>query len=221
MPAAKKVPARTPTKETRAARQFRDVARRRRVIKAVKNEGELSRAIQGANLPDSEPADVVQMSDPNGRPITDPAHVKEALRRREWAVKRLKQPDVSDADREQCRRILASPCAFVELKTLLTAKGNAVHMSKGAQARKARWMKKYAATFHTVALDDRRGKKFSGNRCYVVHGFASTVRLDQMSKVDGLAAVRSHIEGKADEGKSEARRVSGVDFAARGTGGQS
>jgi hypothetical protein len=42
-----------------------------------------------------------------------------------------------------------------------------------------------------------------------------------MSKVDGLAAVRSHIEGKADEGKSEARRVSGVDFAARGTGGQS
>jgi hypothetical protein len=212
------VPARTASKGTRAARRYRDTARRRRVIVAVNNEGKLSRAIQGANLPDSEPADVVHLLDPNGRPVTDPAHVKAALRRREWAVARLKRPDLSESDRDQCRRILASPAALIEVKTLLTAKGHTVHMSAAAQKRKARWMKKYAVTFFTVALDQRRGQKHSGHEVHIVHGFAGTVRLDQMERVPNLEAVRGHIESKADEAKTEARRVSGVHFAAASGG---
>src|SRR5262245_38764550 len=47
------VPKVTPNKQHQAARRFRNVARRRRVVAAVKVEGELATAIGGINLPDS------------------------------------------------------------------------------------------------------------------------------------------------------------------------
>src|SRR5262249_28779338 len=57
----------TPSKQQKTARRFRNVARRRRVIAAVKVEGELATAIGGVNLPDSEPADVVYAADSKGQ----------------------------------------------------------------------------------------------------------------------------------------------------------
>jgi hypothetical protein len=207
------------SKHAAAARKYRDTARRRRVIKAVKNEGELAAAIGGHNLPDSEPADVVHVTTPDGKRVTDGAAVKQFLRDRELGLRWKKNPppELIDpasrpeylatldpgtraqllkhykedaAERERVKAALASECHFFEVKTLLVSATDAVHMSKPAMKRKERWMRRYGISFHTVALDDRRGKKFSGNRVYVIaNAFGSTVRLDHMEKAPDMAAV--------------------------------
>ena len=41
-----------------------------------------------------------------------------------------------------------------------------------AVARKTRWERRFGSRFITVAIDDRRGKKFSGNRLYFREGYA-------------------------------------------------
>jgi hypothetical protein len=92
-PARRPNPARDEAaKHVRAAGKYRDTARRRRVIAAVKREAELTDAIKGANLPDSEPADVVLARDPEGKPITDHAAVKQLLADRELGIRWQKNP---------------------------------------------------------------------------------------------------------------------------------
>jgi hypothetical protein len=203
---AKQVKARAPSKQLKAATKYRDAARRRRVIKAVRNEGELATAIQGHNLPDSEPADVVHILDATGKPVTDPEAVKYALKVREAAVKALKLPNLHPRQREAYEHVLAQPAHFFEVKTLLTTAKDEVHMSKAAMKRKERWMSKYGITFHTVALDDRKGKKHSGHRVYVIpNAFGSTVKLADMQKADSLAAVMDHATGKHTEAAKQTK----------------
>jgi hypothetical protein len=185
------------TKPVAAARQYADVARRRRVIHAVKNEGELAAAIGGHNLPDSEPADVVHIVDATGKALTDRDAIRAALRQREESVKALKtglspytgQPLGAD-QRAAYEARLKLPAHFFEVKTLLTSKADAVRMSAKAMKRKERWMDKFGVSFSVVAIDDRKGKKHSGNRVYVApHELGGTTRLEHMRPVASLADV--------------------------------
>lgn len=185
-----------PSKAMASARGFRDHARRRRVIRAVRNEGELAAAISGYNLPDSEPADVVHIVGPDGKPMTDPAQVRQALKVRERAVKVLKSGGANEHAKGEAARVLAAPAQFIEVKTLLTAKGDAVHMSAKALGRKEKWIDRYGVSFSVIVIDDRRGRKHSGNRVYVLAGtLGKTVRLDTMQKADGMAGVLELVKG--------------------------
>lgn len=194
-------PERAQPKALTAASRYKDVARRRRVIHAVKNESELAAAIGGHNLPDSEPADVVHMIDAAGQPITDHQAIKTALRQREEAVTALKTGrmpsggELGQQAREAYEARLALPAHFFEVKTLLTSKNDAVHMNAKALKRKERWMDRYAVSFSVVAIDDRRGQKHSGNRVYIApHELGGTTRLAHMKPVemaDVLKAVQS------------------------------
>jgi hypothetical protein len=184
-------------KAARAAGRFRNIARRRRVIAAVKREGELAEAIRGVQLPDSEPADVIYAEDVHGQPITTLPGIKHALGQREIAVRTLASPRTSSTARAAAERLLGQPFELIEVKTLLTAPGSAVRMSAAARARKERWEKKYGAGFSVVAIDDRRGSKHSGHRVHVVPGeLAGTFRLDQMTRAGDLSEVLRHIRGQ-------------------------
>jgi hypothetical protein len=196
---AKAVRGEPQSKQMRAARGYRDVARRRRIIKAVRNEAELADAIQGYNLPDSEPADVVHVLDATGKPIRDRAVVKHVLAQREHIVKELKNKATDPERRKVLEHVMArQQVHFFEVKTLLTAAKSAVHVNGPAMKRKARWAAKYGATFHLVALDDRRGQKHSGHRVYVAaNKLAGTNHLDQMTRAADLASVLGHATGKA------------------------
>jgi hypothetical protein len=128
------------------------------VIAAVKREGELSTAIHGTNLPDSEPADVVLARDPDGKPITDHGAVKQLLADREQGLRWAKHPppELIDPDskpefmarlnpqtramlrahyaqdvaqRERVARAMKSEVHLIEVKTLLTSAKHAVHMN--------------------------------------------------------------------------------------------
>jgi hypothetical protein len=56
--------------------------------------------------------------------------------------------------------------------------------------RKRRWEQRYGAAFHTVAFDDRRGKKYSGHRLYFRHGVGSCTlaHLEKVADFDGILA---------------------------------
>ncbi|HEY1191542.1 MAG TPA: hypothetical protein VGE74_28175, partial [Gemmata sp.] len=202
-PAPKTVRVRAPKHpQTAAAQKVVSVAHRRRVIAALKSEAELSTAIQGHNLPDSEPADVVHILDPEGKPVTDPEHVRKTLRQRAQAVEALRSgaypgtgaPLTAEA-RAGFEKVMAQPAHFFEVKTLLTSPRDVVRMSKKAMARKERWVAKYGITFHTVAIDQRQGSKHSGHRVYVIpNAFSGTVRLDQMQKAPDMAAVLKAVQ---------------------------
>ena len=189
-------------KSLRAAGRYRNAARRRRVIQAVRVEGQLSEAIGGYNLPDSEPADVIYAEDANGKPLTERQQVKDFLARREVAVRTLNSANASQEAKEAAERVLELPCHFVEVKTLLVSAKGAVHMSKAARRRKERWQNKYGASFSVVAVDRRRGRKHSGHEVHLAVGeLAGTFNLHQMDKMDSLANVLSALCPECGQGR--------------------
>lgn len=196
---AKSVSSRQPSKQLKAAMGYKDVARRRRIIKAVRNEGELADAIGGYNLPDSEPADVVHILDAVGKPIRDRMVVKHVLAMREHVVKELRRRNLDPDRRRVLEHVLAQQQVhFFEVKTLLTSPKGTVHISAKAMKRKVRWADRYHASFHQVAFDDRRGSKHSGHRVHVVvNGLGGTVHLKDMTRAASAAAVLDHAYGKA------------------------
>ena len=184
----------TPSKQMRAAGRFVNVARRRRVVAAVKVEGELAEALHGYNLPDSEPADVVYAEDARGKRVTGREALRTVLAHRELAVKTLESPAATDEQRTAAEAQLALPCHFFEVKTLLVSSEGAVRMSKQARRRKERWRDRYGADFHVVAVDRRKGQKHSGHEVHLAAGeLAGTFRLDRMDRVDGFGAVLSAV----------------------------
>lgn len=190
-PSGEKPSRKAQPKELRAARRYRDVARRRRVIRAVRNEGKLADAVDGWNLEDSEPADVVRIEDATGKPLRTREAVKTALRWRELATETLKDRNASEERKDGARRVLSCACEFYEVKSLLTAARNSVSIGAKPLKRKQRWERKYGAAFSVVVIDDRRGAKHSGHKVYVARGeLAKTFRLDTMQKASDFAAVR-------------------------------
>jgi hypothetical protein len=193
------------SKPLKTAARFRDVARRRRVIAAVKVEGELADGIGGVNLPDSEPADVVYAEDARGKRISDPRQLRDYLRHREMLVRTAADPKRPAEVRAHAREGLEKmPLHFFECKTILVAKEGAVHMSKAALARKERWSRKYGAAFHVVAVDRRRGSKHSGHEVHLAASeLAGTFRLDKMDKVNSFSAVLGRVCPGCDGGQKE------------------
>lgn len=174
-----------PPKELKAARRYRDVARRRRVIAAVKNEGRLADAIDGCNLPDSEPADVVYIEDAKGKPQRGVQQVRDALRHRARAVEILADPKETGERREQAEKVLSQRCEFYEVKTLLKSSRGSVSIGAKPLKAKEQWEQKYQAAFSVVAVDDRRGRKHSGHRVHVAQGeLAKTFALANMTRVN-------------------------------------
>jgi hypothetical protein len=158
---------------------FVNPAVRRRVLHGLRNEGQLADALGAHNLPDSEPADVVHMEDAAGRKVTDPVTIKHFLRHREMAVNILRDRNASPQMREQAARVLSLPCRFFEVKSLVVQQGaGRVSMSTKARRRKENWERRYGAKFYTVAFDDRRGAKYSGNRLYFREGVGSAALSD-------------------------------------------
>ena len=198
-------------KHLEAATKFHDVARRRRIVAALKTEAEVAEAVGGFNEPDSRPADVLYVEDADGNRVTDPERVKNALKVREASVKLLKTGKVhkvgdngrvvatdQDADegyRSAAEAILARRCEAFEVKTLLTSAKHAVYMNPAAKRRKELYAKRHMVNFSVVAVDKRRGGKHSGHGVYVApyadvsKSASGTVKLDQMKKVDSLAGV--------------------------------
>jgi hypothetical protein len=97
-------------------------------------------------------------------------------------------------------------CDLLVLSRLLTAgtrQGNALAdlaarelgltLDK-ARRRKERWEERYAAPFHTVAFDDRKGRKFSGHRLYYRRGVGS-VRLSAMEKMADFGELLGKLGG--------------------------
>ena len=174
--------------------RFANVAVRRRVLHGLRNEAELAKAIDGHNLPDSEPADVVLLAGPAGELVTDAGRVKDFLRRREAAVAFLRrwrrepgQGPNALALHDKARALVEDhTLIFFECKTLIVQQGaGAVHMSAKARRRKERWEERFSAPFFTVAFDDRRGHKHSGHRLYYRRGVGSA-KLSAMEKVNSF-----------------------------------
>jgi hypothetical protein len=194
---AEETPPRRPPKprgkrQGRLAR-FRSPAVRRRVLHGLRNEAELATALGAHNLPDSEPADVVLLADPQGEIIADPQRVKDHLRRREVAVDFLRRwerepgygPNAWEMYEKARSLVEDYTLHFFEVKTLIVQQGaGAVHMSSAAVGRKRRWEERYAAPFHTVAFDDRRGHKHSGHRLYYRRGVGSAKLADMQRAAD-------------------------------------
>lgn len=185
-----------PGKRVARLERFTSRANRRKVIHALKNEAELATALQAHNLPDSEPADVVLLVDPDGKRITDPEAIRSHMRIREDVIRRLHK---AGADEMQAERkwLAGHKLHFVEVKTLWTQKGpGAIKMSAKAARRKERWAARYEAPFHTVVLDDRKGGKHSGHRIYYKGGVGSTT-LGAMTKVEDLGAILGQMRGRS------------------------
>jgi len=171
-------------KQLRAAARYRDPARRRRVIAAIKREAEVAKGIAAYNLEDSEPADCVLARDAEGRPIVSREGIKRVLSQRAVAVQTLQRRSSSPQAREQAEQLLALPLHLLEIKTLLVSAKGTVRMTKAAQARKRRWEDKYGASFSLIAIDDRRGRNHSGHRLHVAVGeLAGSFRLATMDRV--------------------------------------
>ncbi len=182
--------------------RFTSLAVKRRVLHGLRNEREMADALSMSNLPDSEPADVVLAITPWGEVLSDPAEVKEYLGAREAAVKLLRDVEAGGGAGQfhspsalesiaRAREIAGGPLHFFEVKTLVTQHGQGhVTMSKKAADRKRTWERKYAATFHTVAFDDRRSHHASGHRLYYRRGVGSA-KLSAMERIDGFEDILS------------------------------
>lgn len=192
------------SKAMRQAHRYKEVFRQRRVAHAIRVEGELAAGIGGVNLPDSEPADVVLAVDAAGKRLTTPEQVRDFLRHRETAVQIVERKGpygpggvVGEPSPEMvavAEAQLALPCHFFEVKTLLVSPEGAVHINADALRRKERWMARYGAPFHVVAVDDRRGGKHSGHRVHIAgYETAKTFRLEYMKRADSMGAVLEHL----------------------------
>jgi hypothetical protein len=163
--------------------RYKSVARRRRVIAALRSEAELAFAIDAHNLPDSEPADCVLAVGPGGELLTERQHVKDFLHARAEAV-RLWRENPHGPYAEEYRRTAETPLSFVEVKTLLTTERGEVHISKKAMARKRAWEEKYNARFALVVADKRKGRKHSGHVWHYSPTLQQTTHLSQMAPSD-------------------------------------
>jgi hypothetical protein len=182
------------TKAQKAAARYRSPMRRRRVYAALKAEGDLAEAVEGYWFPDSLPFDVLIARDATGSPVTSEGAVKTLLARRALAVRVLQSRKSSEEQRKGAEKLLSLPCEAVEVKVLLVSARHAVHMSREARGRKERWAAKYAAGFHVVALDRRKGRKHSGHEVHLARGeLSGTHRLEHMEKVTDLAGVLDRI----------------------------
>jgi hypothetical protein len=186
-------------KKLAPAAKKKDVAKSRRIKKAHKIELEFSDAVEGANLPDSEPADVVHAHVGYGKDtkkVTDPKAVKGMLAQRaravkviqgDWSDERFATENLTDERKAQyvewAEKTLGQPIHFFEVKTLQKASQNRVRNTAKALERKMDWEQRYFVFFHTVIVDERKGKKNSGHRVYVAPYTAKkTVRLDECEK---------------------------------------
>jgi hypothetical protein len=186
--------ARAKPKRVARLERFTSPAVRRRILHALRNEGQLADAVGGLNLPDSEPADVVVLVTPGGEMVTNRDTVLSHLRQREDALKRLaRAPGGPQA--EQLRAWLQGHALrFLEVKSLLTTARDSVRMSAGAVARKKRWERRYGARFSTVIMDDRRGKKHSGSRLHF-YGGVGNIKLADAEAVADFNGIADKIMG--------------------------
>ncbi len=212
-------PKKAPPKLPDALAHFRNRAVRNRVKHGLRNEKELSDHAGAYNLPDSEPADVVLLIGPGGEQIVDPQLIKAHLNVREDAVKRLALRSTSESTKAELRQFLAdNEMHLFEVKTLITQKGEGkITMAAKARRRKERWEKKYAAPFHSVGFDDRKGKKFSGNRLYYRRGVGTT-KLSSMTPCKSFDDLldRAARSAEAAEHKSLRGRLDGLLRQLRG-----
>ncbi len=206
-------------KKLAPAAKKKDVAKSRRIKKAHKVELECADAVEGSNLPDSEPADVVRLQNMNGTLVRDPQDVRAAMARRAKAIRAIKgdwsgegvmgvREDATDERKAQivdwARRVLGgdgkpeSRVVFFEVKTLQKAGQNRVRNTAKALARKQDWEERYGVEFVTVLVDERKGKKYSGHRVYVAPGVAKTTRIDQCEKADSMAAILKLMGAKGE-----------------------
>lgn len=194
-------------KKPAAPAKKKDVAKSRRIKKAHKIELECADAISGANLPDSEPADVVHFEVEYGKErktVPDPKASKGMLAERAKALRVLAgdwsdKPhgvgeDATDARKAQvvdwAERTLSHAVHFFEVKTLQKAKQDRVRNTAKALERKREWERRYGVFFHTIIVDERKGQKHSGHRVYVAPFTAEkTVRLDQCKKAGDMKQV--------------------------------
>lgn len=188
----------TVTKAVRMANRYRDVARRRRVLAAIRHESEFASGLGGHHLPDSEPVDVLFIHDPTGKPITDPQHIRQTLNVRAAAVERLKDPSIDDAQRAFLQKVLATPAHGFEVKSLLKTSRDYAQMNPRALAAKKRWSERYGIAVHTAVVDARRGSKFSGHKLHIAPGtVAPTIALASMHKVSDPNAALKLVSGES------------------------
>jgi hypothetical protein len=175
--------------------RIRDQGRRRRVLAGYRAEAELASAVEGLQWPDSEAQDVTLLIDPGGELITDLERVQDHLRIRADVVKRLREGGLAPDYERRARDWLAAHRLYLfEVKALLTQVGaGQIRMSAKAAARKERTEGRYAAPFWTVAVDNRRGGKFSGHRLYLRRGVGSA-RLAEMDKVADFNDLLTHLQ---------------------------
>jgi hypothetical protein len=168
--------------------RFTSPAVRRRIAHALKNEAEFAEAAGGWNVPDSAAFDVIVAVDPGGEFIDKPERLRSLLRQREDVRRRLKADPEGPQAGELQQWLDSHQVVAVEVKTLWTAAAGKVRMSPKAVRRKERYAERVGATSATLILDDRKGRKFSGNRLYVKPG-VGTARLDQAQAVDDFGGV--------------------------------
>lgn len=77
----------------------------------------------------------------------------------------------------------------VEVKTLTVQKNDKLTMHPESRRRKEGYSRKYKATLHTVAVDARSGRLYSGHQVYYRRGVGS-FRLTQMVPVKNAAHLR-------------------------------
>jgi hypothetical protein len=175
--------------------RFRNVARRRRVLAALRSEAELAEAVDGYNLEDSLPADVMVAVGPGGELLQSKEAVHAFLKTRAEAVARLKA-DPHGPFAVEYRRVAEAPMALVEVKTLLTAARGEVHMSAKALRRKRAWEAKYNARFVLAVKDARKGRKHSGHSWHYLPSLKPTTRLEEMERVDFGTIYSRLLEGQ-------------------------
>jgi hypothetical protein len=116
--------------------------------------------------------------------ITDLERLRSHLRVRADVVERLGLDPEHPQAGEMRKWLDGHRLHFVECKTLIVQKAGKIRMSRRARKRKERWAVKYRADFHTVAFDDRRGRKHSGTRLNYRRGVGSARLADLRRAAD-------------------------------------
>jgi hypothetical protein len=176
--------------------RFTSAAVRRRVLHGLRNERLLAEALGALNLPDSEAADVVLVVGPTGELVTDHKAVLSFLRVREDAVRRASRMTPEERTAAGLDAVLSAPVHFFEVKTLRTSARNRIQMSRHAAGRKRGWERRFAGTFWTVIMDDRKGAKYSGNRLYLRKGVGNTA-LSQAAPVGDFSDLLGEVGKEA------------------------
>ena len=144
--------------------------------------------MDGYNLEDSLPGDVLVAVGPGGELLQTQEAVHAFLATRAEAVARLKA-DPHGPFAGEYRRVAEAPLALVEVKTLLTSARGEVHISARAMKRKRAWEARYNARFHLVVKDARRGDKSSGHAWHHLPALQGTTRLEEMERVPDFGAI--------------------------------